>query len=128
MKTSRIPRLALVAGTMLLAIAAVSSAQQMQRMRMSPEERAKVLADSLTLDSAQTAQVVAIYTDQQAQMGKIRDDHQGDFEGMRGAMMELRTKTDDNIMAILTDAQKTKFQEMIKNRPMGRMGGPRGGN
>ena len=128
MKKNGIAKLALVASMLLLTIVSVSNAQRMQRMRMSPEERAKVLADSLALDSTQTAQVVAIYKDQQEQMGKIREEHQGDFEAMRGAMTELRTKTDEKITAILTDAQKTKFREMIKNRPMGRMGGPRGGN
>ncbi len=128
MKKISIPKLALVAGALLLILASVSSAQRMQRMRMSPEERAKVLADSLALDSTQTAQVLAIFTDQQAQMQKIREEHEGDFEGMRGAMMDLRTKTDDKIIAILSDTQKTKYQEMLKNRPMGPMGGPRGGN
>lgn len=128
MKADGITKLALIASMLLLTIASVSNAQRMQGMRMSPEERAKVLADSLALDSTQTAQVTAILQEQQEQMGKIREEHQGDFEAMRGAMTELRTKTDDKIIAILTDAQKTKYQEMIKNRPMGRMGGPRGGN
>ncbi len=128
MRKTGIPKLALVAGVLMATIVSVSPAQRMQGMRMSPDERAKILADSLALDSTQTAQVSAIYADQQEQMGKIREEHQGDFEGMRGAMMDLRTKTDDKIMAILSDAQKTKFQELIKNRPMGRMGGPRGGN
>ncbi len=128
MRKTGIPKLALVAGVLMATIVSVSHAQRMQGMRMSPDERAKILADSLALDSTQTAQVSAIYADQQEQMGKIREEHQGDFEGMRGAMMDLRTKTDDKIMAILSDAQKTKFQELIKNRPMGRMGGPRGGN
>jgi Spy/CpxP family protein refolding chaperone len=123
-----IPKVAFIACMLVLTVASVSNAQRMQRMRMSPEERAKILADSLALDSTQTAQVVTIYTDQQDQMSKIREDHQGDFDGMRGAMTDLRTKTDDKIMSILTDTQKSKFQEMLKNRPMGRMGGPRGGN
>lgn len=127
MKTKGIVKLALVVGILTLTIATGSNAQRMQRMRMTPEERAKVLTDSLALDSTQTAQVVAILKDQQDAMGKIREDNQGDFEAMRGAMMDLRKKTDDKIMAVLTDTQKTKYQEMIKNRPMGRMGGPRGG-
>ncbi len=125
MKTSQTRKLTLIAGMIVMTFASITNAQG---MRMSPQERAKILADSLALDSAQTAQVVAIYTDQQTQMKSIREEHQGNFEEMRGAMTDLRTKTDDKIMGILNDTQKAKFQEMIKNRPMGRMGGPRGGN
>lgn len=125
MKTKGIVKLVFVVGVLMLTIAAVSNAQRMQRM--TPEERAKVLADSLALDSTQTAQVVTIFKDQQDAMAKIREDKQGDFDAMRGAMMDLRKKTDEKIMGVLTESQKTKYQEMIKNRPTGRMGGPRGG-
>ena len=86
-----------------------------------------MLTDSLALDSTQTARVTAILTDQQASMQKIREDSQGDFDAMRGAMTDLRTNTQDKIKAVLTDTQKAKYEEMLKNRPMGRMRGPRGG-
>jgi biopolymer transport protein ExbD len=125
MKTKGIAKLVFVVGVLTFMIAATSNAQRMQRM--TPEERAKVLADSLALDSTQTAQVVTILKDQQDAMGKIREDKQGDFEAMREAMTDLRKKTDDKIMGILTESQKAKYQDMIKNRPVGRMGGPRGG-
>jgi len=127
MKTSVNIKLAFFAVTAMLTFVSLSNAQRMQRMRMSPEDRAKMLADSLSLDSTQTASVIAIFKDQQEQMAKIREQHQGDFEGMREAMTEVRTKTDDKILAILTEPQKAKYQEMMKNRPTGRMGGPRGG-
>lgn len=126
MRKKQIVKLLFAVGMLAVMITALSNAQRMQGMRMSPEERAKMLTDSLALDSTQTAQVKAIFKDQQASMDKIREDSQGDRETMREAMMDLRKKTDDKIMAILTDAQKTKYQDMIKNRPMGRMGGPRG--
>jgi Spy/CpxP family protein refolding chaperone len=125
MKTKGIMKLVFAVGVLTFMIAAASNAQRMQRM--TPEERAKVLADSLALDSTQIAQVVTILKGQQDAMGKIREDKQGDFEAMRGAMTDLRKKTDDKIMGILTESQKAKYQDMIKNRPMGRMGGPRGG-
>jgi len=127
MNTKGLVKLAFVFAILTLTFATVSNAQRMQRMRMTPEERAKVLADSLALDSTQTAQVVSIFKDQQDQMQKIREDNQGDFEAMRGAMTDLRKKTDDKIMAILTDTQKAKYQEMMNNRPTGRMGGRRNG-
>ncbi len=128
MNTKQLLKLILVVGIPTLTVASVLSAQGMgmQRMRMSPEQQATVLKDSLGLDSTQTAKITAIYTDQQNEMAKIRDAHQGDFDGMRSAMTEMRTKTEDKIKAVLTDAQKTKYEEMLKNRPMGRMGRGRG--
>jgi len=127
MRKKQIMKLVIAVGILTMMIATVSNSQRMQGMRMTPEERAKVLTDSLALDSTQTVQVIAMFKDQQAAMDKIREDNQEDREAMRGAMMDLRKKTDEKIMTILTDLQKTKYQDMIKNRPMGRMGGPRGG-
>jgi|WetSurMetagenome_2_1015567.scaffolds.fasta_scaffold909316_1 Spy/CpxP family protein refolding chaperone len=127
MRSKQFVKLAFAISVLTLMCVLTASAQRMQRMRMTPEERAKVMADSLSLDSTQTAQVTVILKDQQDAMQKIREDNQGDFDAMRGAMTELRKKTDDKIMTILTDVQKTKYQDMMKNRPMGRMGGPRGG-
>ena len=127
MRKKQIMKLVIAVGILTMMIATVSNSQRMQGMRMTPEERAKVLSDSLALDSTQTVQVIAMFKDQQAAMDKIREDNQEDREAMRGAMMDLRKKTDEKIMTILTDLQKTKYQDMIKNRPMGRMGGPRGG-
>jgi len=127
MSMNRMVKLLFAVGILTLTLATLSSAQRMQRNRMTPEERAKMMSDSLALDSTQTAQLVTILKDQQDAMQKIREDNQGDFDAMRGAMTDLRKKTDDKIMAILTDVQKAKYQDMMKNRPMGRMGGPRGG-
>lgn len=127
MKIHQVVKLALAVSVLTLMCVMTASAQRMQRTQMSPEQRAKVLADSLALDSTQTAQVIVILKDQQDAMQKIREDNQGDFEAMRGAMTDLRKKTDDKIMAILNDTQKAKYQDMMKNRPMGRMGGQRGG-
>ncbi|HEY6952849.1 MAG TPA: hypothetical protein VI758_10605, partial [Bacteroidota bacterium] len=101
-----------------------SSAQQ--RMRMSSEQRVAVLRDSLGLDSTQTANITVIIKEQQTEMQKIRESNQGNYETMRPAMQELGKKTDEKILAILNDTQKTKYQEMIKNRAMRRMGGMRG--
>ncbi len=129
MNTKQTLKLILVLGILTLTVASVLSAQGMgQRMRMSPEQQATILKDSLGLDSTQTAKITTIYKEQQDEIAKIRDANQGDFEAMRTAMTEMRTKTDNKIKAVLTDAQKTKYEEMLKNRPMGRMGGRGRGN
>lgn len=130
MKKHQVAKLTFAVSMLMLLGVVTASAQRMermQRMRMSPEDRAKVLADSLALDSTQTAQVVAIYKDQQDAMQKVREDNQGDFDAMRAAMTDLRTKTEEKIKAVLNDTQKAKYEEMLKNRPMGGMRGPRGG-
>ncbi len=131
MNTRQTVKLVFVVSILTLVVASVLSAQGMgmQRMRMTPEQQATVLKDSLGLDSAQTAKVTDIYKQADEERAKIREANQGDFQAMRDAMMDLMKKTDDKITAVLTDAQKTKFQEMMKNRQMGRMGGGRrGGN
>ena len=124
MKTTR---MFLITGILASVLAFVANAQNRQGMRMSPEEQVTVLKDSLALDSTQTVKVLAILTAQREEMTKIREAHQGDFQAMREEMMSVRKKTDDKIVAILTDDQKTKYEQMIKNRPTGGMRG-RGGN
>ncbi len=109
---------------LLLLIAAVAGAQG---MRMSPEDRAAMLKDSLGLDTAQTAKVVKIYKDAQVKMQDAFQSNQGDREAIRAAMQEIGKKTDESIKAILSDKQKAKYEEMIKNRPARGMRGRRNG-
>ena len=126
MNTKQIVKLVLVLAVLTVMVASALSAQGMQRMRMTPEQQATVLKDSLGLDSTQTSKITAIYKDQQDQVAKLREQSGGDFQAMRDAMTEMRTKTETKIKEVLTDAQKTKYEQMLKNRPMGRMGGGRG--
>jgi Spy/CpxP family protein refolding chaperone len=88
-----------------------------QGMRISPEERAKALKDSLSLDSAQTAKVTAIYKESQKAIMDAMQNGSDDRDARRATMMEITKKSDDNVKALLTDPQKKKFEEMIKNRP-----------
>ena len=84
-------------------------------MRMTPEERAKALKDSLGLDEKQTAQIVSIFSD----MGKQRQammDSLEDRDARRDAMMKLMTATDDKIESLLTPDQKDKYEAMKKAR------------
>ncbi len=126
MNTKQTLKLVLVLGILTLMVASVLSAQGMQRMRMTPEQQATVLKDSLALDSTQTAKITAIYKDQQDQVAKLREQSGGDFQAMRDAVTELRGKTEAKIKEVLNDTQKAKYEQMLKNRPMGRMGGQRG--
>ncbi len=99
---------------MLLLFTGAASAQM---MRMTPEERADRLKDSLKLSAAQTEKVKAIYEDSQNAMQDIFQSNSGDREAMRTAMQEQMKKTDARIDSLLTKDQKVKYEEMIKNRP-----------
>ena len=103
---------------LLLLAVSIGSAQG---MRMSPEDQAKALKDSLTLDSTQTVKVTGILKAQQAEIMAIFQSGGDDREAMRGQMMDVRKKYDGKVDSILTDSQRKKFAEMVKNRPMGRM-------
>lgn len=105
-------------GTLVLA----QSSSQAQFRRMSPDERAKALRDSLSLDSGQTAKVKIILEDAQSEMTSIREANQGDKEAMRSAMQSLAEKTDTKIKGILNDEQKAKYEQMVKNRQAMRRG------
>ncbi|MCU0454421.1 MAG: hypothetical protein MUE68_12270 [Bacteroidetes bacterium] len=95
----------------------VVGALSAQGMRASPEERAKMLKDSLALDKAQTVKVTAIYKESQDAMMSAFQNASGDREAMRGTMQEITKKADEKVKALLNETQKKKFEEMIKNRP-----------
>lgn len=118
----RIMRRIVVLALGSIVVAAVLSAQG---MRISPEERAKALKDSLNLDSVQTVKVAAIYKESQKSMQDAFQNATGDRESMRGTMQEITKKADDKVKALLNDTQKKKFEQMIKNRPQRGMRPPR---
>lgn len=111
--------------TAIAALLVISGTLAAQGMRMSPEDRAKMLKDSLALDKAQTEKVTAVYKESQDAMMNAFQSASGDRESMRGTMQEISKKADEKIKALLTDAQKKKFEEMIKNRPQRGMRPPR---
>jgi aldehyde:ferredoxin oxidoreductase len=114
-------RLLLVVACVVMMFGTLSA----QGMRMSPEERANALKDSLSLDSVQTKQVVAIYKESQQAMMNAFQSSSGDREAMRGTMQEITKKADDKVKALLNDGQKKKFEAIIKNRPARGMRSPR---
>jgi protein CpxP len=104
----------LMTALMVAGLTAVTSAQM---MRMSPEDRAKALKDSLALDSTQTAKAVVVLKEAQKAMTDVFQSGSDDREAMRASMTDISKKADEKIKAFLTDAQKKKYEEMIKNRP-----------
>jgi protein CpxP len=102
---------------LVIGIATVSRAQGM--MRMSPEDRTKMMTDSLKLTSDQSSQILAVLKTSQTQMDSARN-----AGGDRSAMRPMMMATNQKIMAILTDDQKAKYKAMMMNmrakmKPMG---------
>ncbi|HTY11071.1 MAG TPA: hypothetical protein VMF88_08360 [Bacteroidota bacterium] len=92
---------------------ATASAQGM--MRMSPEERVKALKDSLGLSDKQADQITVIFKDMGAKRQALMDSV-SDRDARRDAMMKMMKTTDDQIEAILTPAQKEKYEALKKAR------------
>lgn len=96
-----------------------------QGMRMSPKERAEALGKQLALDSLTTAKVVGVFEKYQKIMTAKREELQGDMDGMRAAMTEIRAKQNKEIVALLTEEQAKKYEEILKTQMQGRQRPPR---
>lgn len=83
------------------------------------------LKEALSLTDDQVTKVQKIDEDTRAEFQKMFTDPNFDRSQMREKGQALMTAAQDKIKAILTDEQKTKFEQWIKDNPMGRMG--RGG-
>lgn len=79
----------------------------------------------LNLTEEQQKKMQAIQEAQTADMRKMLEELRnggGDREGLRAKFTEMREKFDKQREAILTDAQKKKYQELLQNRPQRRPG------
>ncbi len=94
----------------------VSSTNGMaQGMRMSAEDRAKALKDSLGLSDKQMEQVVGILKEMGSKRQALADSIE-DRDARREAMMSLMAKSDEKIESVLTKDQKEKYEVMKKER------------
>ncbi len=107
-------KLSLLIGAVLLFVIG-STSLMAQGMRMSAEDRAKVLKDSLGLSDKQLEQVVGILKEMGGRRQALADSIQ-DRDAMREAMMSLMAKNDKKIEALLTPEQKEKYEVMKKQR------------
>jgi periplasmic protein CpxP/Spy len=99
-----------------------SSFAQAQPMRMSTEERVKMLKDSLKLNDDQAAKITVVLDQQSKEMSEVFEKYSDNRDSIRAAMQEIMTKSDKKIIPILTKDQAKKYGEMQKQRRE-RMGG-----
>ncbi len=95
--------------------------------RRTPEEQAKQLQTTLSLNDDQTAKITAIYVAQAPKRDSIMKAANGDRSAMRAAMMPVMMATNEKIKAVLTEDQKKAFEKLQAER-MQRMQGGGGGN
>jgi hypothetical protein len=70
------------------------------------------VASELGLTDDQKKKVQEIQAQMRAEQQNLFQDAGGDREALRGKMEALRKSSNDKVVAILTDAQKTKWKEM----------------
>jgi Spy/CpxP family protein refolding chaperone len=119
-----LPALAVFLGCMFM----FCGIAQAQRMRMSPEEQAKVLKDSLSLTDEQTTKITTILKDAREETTTLMSQNKDDRDAMRSSMQAMQKKTDTQIKAVLTEEQTKKYDALIKARRahMQQMRGQRG--
>ncbi|RZU42798.1 hypothetical protein [Edaphobacter modestus] len=71
-----------------------------------------MLTQKLNLTTDQQAQVKSINDDARSQVMALRNDTSMSNDDKRSKMMEIRKTSQDKIRAVLTDDQKTKYDEM----------------
>lgn len=103
----------------LLLAGSLSLSQAQQRMRMTPEERAARLKDSLALNEDQVGKVVVIFKQSDAKRQDAFAAAGDDREARMSAMRKIMDETDTRIDSVLTDSQKTRYGEMKKQRMQG---------
>ncbi len=100
----------------------LSLAGAQQRMRMTPEQRAARLKDSLALSDEQVGKVVTIFQDADKRREEAFSSAGDDRDARMAAMRNVTDVTDGKIDSVLTDAQKTKYDDMKKQRMQGGQG------
>jgi periplasmic protein CpxP/Spy len=115
----------------LLAFTLTVTAQNQQprqggeRPQMNPKERAVKLAKELELTAEQTQKVEALFEEQKTKMTELREKFQGNQDGRRTALQELRKKWDEELELIIGKekmekhraAEKEQMRQGRENRP-----------
>ena len=118
----------------LFVVSLTVSAQQGQgnRQRLTPEESAKQLTETLktelNLTAEQVTQVQEINLDYAKEFAKLRENANGDFSSLREPMQKLEEKRVAAYEKVLTDEQLQaykKFMEERRQRGPGQGGGRR---
>jgi len=115
------PVAVMVLAVLLLAgFLSVSHAQQ--RMRLTPEQRAARLKDSLALSDDQAGKLIPVFQESDRKRDEALEAAGEDRDARMGAIRSVMDSTDTRIESLLTESQKARYEEMKKAR-MQRMQG-----
>ena len=95
---------------------AMSTTVQTQPKSISVEEQINILKKKLKLNAAQTSKITVIIEDQREEMITTKNELRGDQEALRSALQAIMRKTNNQIKAVLTEEQKVKYDELLKER------------
>ena len=87
-----------------------------QPMKMSVDDRVKLLTEQLSLSKLQADSVRIIYQRADSLRTKLFESRQGDRTGMRESMRIIQDSADVKVEILLTKEQKEKFSELRKQR------------
>ena len=117
-------KMAVMAAAMFVAVTTVAKAQDAQQQGRRGGGRGpnvvSILKDSLHVSDAVAAKADSIFKAYQAETAPLMEAMRGGDQEARGKMTAARTKMTDAIKALLSDADKAKFDALM---PQGRRGG-----
>lgn len=100
----------------LLLAGSLSVSQAQQRMRMTAEQRAARLKDSLALSDDQVGKIVTIFQENDKERQDAFASAGDDRDARMATMRKLMDEADARIDSVLTDTQKAKYDAMKKQR------------
>lgn len=103
-------RIALATG--LLALIAAPAWSQEHGPTHDPEEHLAKLQEELSLTDSQVEQIRAIFAEQHPKFEELHEEVGGDREGKHEAFRQLREETHARIADVLTDEQRSRFEEI----------------
>ena len=121
MKTLKVTAIAL-----FMAATNLVCAQGLEGKSKSAEEKAsietKALVEKLGLSSTQEKTVSTAALQRAKQVETDREKYKGDKEGMKAARKQSDQTFENSVKNVLTPDQKTKYEQMLKDKVEGRMG------
>ncbi len=79
-------------------------------------EMVSELASELSLTAEQETLLTVLHFEHFADAEALREQHEGDREAHREAMEALREDLHERVAAVLTDEQKTRYEELMEER------------
>jgi Spy/CpxP family protein refolding chaperone len=113
--------------TLLIIILTISMnlAQGQRPQRLSPDQRAQQMQDSLVLSDAQKDKLVILFTNSRDKMMNLRDSLSAINEEVRPALIQVRREEQEAMKKFLTTEQWNKWKAIRERQRSNSRKGPR---